>query len=168
MSFASAHNDYLDPDRQLGSQEDEQPNPNLLWAMKWVEVLIKCLDESHGDTHPASVAYARDMLDRAMANPDVLLCLWEIGPVLGTAMPDMSDPLDTVLLADGMEAAFLGIGYQFTKPMAVYSKKRALEALMKQGMTYEEAVEYFDFNVQGAYVGEQTPVFIEDENPVEP
>jgi hypothetical protein len=80
---------------------------------------------------------------------------------------DPDETLDNVLLADGMEAAFLGIGYQFTKQFAVYSKKRALEALMKQGMTYEESVEYFDFNVQGAYVGEHTPVFIDDENPVE-
>ena len=27
-------------------------------------------------------------------------------------------------------------------------------------MTEEEAVEYFQFNVQGAYVGESTPIFI--------
>ena len=95
MSFASAHNDYLDPDRYFHAED-----------------------------------------------------------------PDAA--LDNVLLADGMEAAFLGIGYQFTKPMAVYSKKKALTVLMTQGMTYEEAVEYFDFNVQGAYVGEQTPIYLED------
>ena len=29
-------------------------------------------------------------------------------------------------------------------------------------MDYEEAVEFFDFNVTGAYVGENTPVFLED------
>ena len=29
-------------------------------------------------------------------------------------------------------------------------------------MTYEEAMEYFTFNVTGAYVGENTPVFLED------
>ena len=27
-------------------------------------------------------------------------------------------------------------------------------------MTYEEAVEYFEFNVIGAWVGEQTPMFL--------
>ena len=27
-------------------------------------------------------------------------------------------------------------------------------------MTYEEAIEYFDFNVTGAYVGKNTPIFV--------
>jgi len=30
----------------------------------------------------------------------------------------------------------------------------------RDGMSYEEAIEYFDFNVTGAYVGEHTPMFI--------
>ena len=31
------------------------------------------------------------------------------------------------------------------------------------GMTEEDAVEYFDYNVQGAWVGEGTPIFLYDE-----
>ena len=27
-------------------------------------------------------------------------------------------------------------------------------------MSYEDAVEFFDYNVAGAYVGESTPIFI--------
>jgi len=30
-----------------------------------------------------------------------------------------------------------------------------------KNMTHEEAMEYFDFNVVGSYVGEHTPAFIE-------
>ena len=30
-------------------------------------------------------------------------------------------------------------------------------------MTEEEALEYFDYNVQGAWVGEGTPIFVYDE-----
>ena len=30
-------------------------------------------------------------------------------------------------------------------------------------MSYEEAVEYFDFNVEGAYMGEKTPIWVDDE-----
>jgi len=30
-------------------------------------------------------------------------------------------------------------------------------------MEHEEALEFFDFNVDGSYVGEQTPIFVEDE-----
>lgn len=75
--------------------------------------------------------------------------------------------LETVMFAHDLKEAFVGIGYQFNKPMAVYSKKKTLKLFMKQGMSYEEALEFFDFNVQGAYVGEQTPVFLEDEDPLD-
>jgi len=29
-------------------------------------------------------------------------------------------------------------------------------------MLLEQAIEYFEFNVRGSYVGEQTPIFCED------
>jgi len=31
----------------------------------------------------------------------------------------------------------------------------------RDGMSMEEAEEYFEYNVQGAYVGEDTPIFME-------
>lgn len=66
---------------------------------------------------------------------------------------------ETVLLADGFENAFVGIGRQFGKPIAVYDRKKCIKILMED-MSYEEAEEYFGFNVEGAWVGEQTPVFL--------
>jgi hypothetical protein len=33
---------------------------------------------------------------------------------------------------------------------------------MKDSMCYEDAVEYFSFNVEGAYVGEKTPIWCQD------
>jgi hypothetical protein len=70
---------------------------------------------------------------------------------------------ESILLADGFDAAFIGIGSQFSKePIAVYDRNKCIEILMdRDGMTYEEAIEFFDFNVQGAWVGEKTPVFVE-------
>ena len=67
---------------------------------------------------------------------------------------------ETVLLADEFENAFIGIGRQFGKPMAVYDRKKCIKILMED-MSYEEAEEYFGFNVEGAWVGEQTPVFLD-------
>jgi len=32
--------------------------------------------------------------------------------------------------------------------------------MVKDGMTYEEAVEYFEYNQMGAWVGERTPCFL--------
>ena len=70
---------------------------------------------------------------------------------------------ETVLLADGLENAFLGIGRQFTHPVAIYSYKKTLKCLKGMGMTIEDAIEYFDYNIAGAFVGDQTPVFLQDE-----
>jgi len=68
---------------------------------------------------------------------------------------------ETVKLADGFEDAFVGIGRQFGKPMAVYNKFKCIELLIKEGMSEEEAEEYFQYNVEGAWVGENTPIFLE-------
>jgi hypothetical protein len=65
-----------------------------------------------------------------------------------------------ILLADGFESAFLGIGQQFNTYFAVYNKNKCIEILAEE-MTEGEAEEYFDYNVGGAYVGENTPVFID-------
>jgi hypothetical protein len=76
----------------------------------------------------------------------------------------LKDREESFLLADGLEEAFIGIGYQFHTPIAIYSKSKAIQCLMDKGMDEEQAYEYFDYNVAGAYVGEQTPVFLEDDN----
>ena len=57
-------------------------------------------------------------------------------------------------------SAFLGVTNE-TPHRAVYSEDEVVKAFIKHdGMTWEEAVEYFEFNVIGAYMGEQTPLFI--------
>ena len=72
--------------------------------------------------------------------------------------------IDGALTADGFEKALLGFGYQFNTPVAVYSRERCLHVLMERdGMSREDAEEYFEFNVAGSWVGESTPVFLETE-----
>lgn len=65
----------------------------------------------------------------------------------------------TILLADGLEGAFLGVDETGEAPRAVYSIEECIRILSKD-MSREDAEEYFDYNVSGAYVGEQTPLFI--------
>ena len=75
-----------------------------------------------------------------------------------------SEEAEGALKADGFEAALIGYGYQFNHPLAIYSRNRCINILMKRdGMSSDEATEYFDFNVIGAWVGESTPVFLDDE-----
>lgn len=74
---------------------------------------------------------------------------------------ELVDEFDGALLADGFEDALVGFGYRFSHPVAIYDYNRCIEILMnRDGMTDEEAIEFFDFNVAGAYVGESTPVYI--------
>jgi len=67
-----------------------------------------------------------------------------------------------VIVADGFEDALIGVGQQFNKALAVYDRQKCIEILMERdGMSDEEAVEYFEYNVTGAWVGEYTPIFLE-------
>ena len=56
--------------------------------------------------------------------------------------------------------AFFGVTND-DPPRAVYSEEKVLDVLVKRdGMNYEEAMEFFDFNIRDAYMGEQTPMYI--------
>jgi hypothetical protein len=68
---------------------------------------------------------------------------------------------DDVLFADGFEDALIGYGEHFhSGPVAIYDYHKCISILQERdGMTEEDAVEYFEFNVIGAYVGEKTPIF---------
>jgi len=64
------------------------------------------------------------------------------------------------LLADGFESALIGHTHG-GNIVAVYDYDRCVQILMERDeMSIEDAIEYMEFNVVGAYVGEKTPVFI--------
>ena len=68
-----------------------------------------------------------------------------------------------MLLADGFEECLIGIGSRCGQPdIAVYDQAKCIQVLMSQGMSHEEALEYFDFNVLGSWVGEETPIFVSE------
>ena len=72
----------------------------------------------------------------------------------------LMEQFEGALMATGFEEALIGFGYQFNKTLEVYDRDKCINILIATGMDYEEAVEYFEFNVVGSYVGETTPVFI--------
>ena len=83
---------------------------------------------------------------------------------LNEIVEEMLGEDENIQLADGFENAFLGISRQFyNKPIAVYDREKCIDILMEDmsNEEAEEAEEYFEFNVQGAYVGESTPVFMQ-------
>jgi len=66
-----------------------------------------------------------------------------------------------VLFADGFDDAVIGLGRSFDKYKVIYDKSKVIKKLM-EWMTCEEAEEYFEYNIIGAYVGDGTPMFLED------
>lgn len=76
----------------------------------------------------------------------------------------MIDEDATYLTADGFEGALIGVATPWQanqQPVAIYDAVKCIEILTERmDCSYMEAEEYFSFNVTGAYVGEQTPIFV--------
>ena len=70
-----------------------------------------------------------------------------------------------MLLADGFDDAFVGVGRRCGQPtLAVYSVEKCIEILVKDGATYEEAQEFLEYNSIGSWVGENTPIWVESKS----
>lgn len=69
-------------------------------------------------------------------------------------------PDDSFLTADGFDDAVIGLDEQSMR--LVYSVSKCIAILKTEGMTEEDALEHFSFNVSGAYVGDQTPIWCND------
>jgi hypothetical protein len=69
-------------------------------------------------------------------------------------------PDEEILKADGLDDGIIGI--EENSMRLVYSKSKVIEILMSEDMTEEDALEHYYFNIVGAYVGEKTPIFVED------
>ena len=60
------------------------------------------------------------------------------------------------------DKAIVGIISNTNVNAVCYDKSKIINILMKHDkMTEDEALEYFDFNIIGAWVGEHTPVYLE-------
>ncbi len=71
---------------------------------------------------------------------------------------DWGEPLQKM---DGFDDCIAGVIERIgQKPIICYDKNKVLYKMVKDGMTYEEAVEYFEYNQLGAWVGEHTPCFL--------
>ena len=65
---------------------------------------------------------------------------------------------------DGYDEAIIGpasIWRESTQvSVLVYDAEKIREILMRDGMDAEEAREFIEFNIEGGYLGEQTPVLV--------
>ena len=68
-------------------------------------------------------------------------------------------PDDTLLFADGFDDAIIGLDTLSLK--VVYSKQQMIEILVNEDMTPEDAIEFLEYNTWNTYVGEQTPIYVD-------
>jgi len=67
-------------------------------------------------------------------------------------------PEHEILQADGFDDAIIGL-----EPLSgkvIYDIEKMTMVLIDEGLTHEDAIEYLNFNVLNAYVGESTPFYI--------
>ena len=73
-----------------------------------------------------------------------------------------ADDEPEILFADGYDGAIEGVVWDGERTRVVYTTEEILKILMdRDNMTYDEASEYFDFNVARAHVGVYTPLYLE-------
>ena len=67
-----------------------------------------------------------------------------------------------ILFTEGFDEAIAGVVWDGERTRVVYDTELILELLMgRSEMSYEEAVEYFDFNIAGSDMGVYTPLYLE-------
>ena len=78
---------------------------------------------------------------------------------------EIAEQYPELLVADGFDKAIIGVARTFNKLSVCYDTNKCINILVKRDkMSREEAIEYFEYNVVGAYMGEHTPSFIDSSN----
>lgn len=65
-----------------------------------------------------------------------------------------------MLFWDGLDDAIIGFCDKTMR--CIYSVTKIQEELVKQGMTEDEAVEFYEYNIACSYIGDKTPIMCND------
>jgi hypothetical protein len=76
---------------------------------------------------------------------------------------ELTEP--SYIKADGFDDCVIGLGFRFgNRGTIIYDQAKVIQKLIDNSegkMTEDEAFEYYEFNILGAYVGENMPIFVE-------
>jgi len=75
---------------------------------------------------------------------------------------DINEFAEGAVILDGLDDAIIGIVEEFGNgPRILYSKDKILTILCdRDGMSIEDAEEFYGYNIVGLYAGEQNAVFL--------
>tara|TARA_R100000808_G_C2111763_1_gene125627 strand:+ start:143 stop:406 length:264 start_codon:yes stop_codon:yes gene_type:complete len=79
---------------------------------------------------------------------------------LYTAQQILND--ENALILEGHESAMVAIGTRCGEPtLAVYDRDKLIESFMsKEKWDFEDAQEWVEFNIEGAWMGKETPMIL--------
>ena len=72
----------------------------------------------------------------------------------------ISEEHPDLLTLDGFDEAIIGVVERAGLLAVCYDKSKILRILMRD-MSEIQAIEYYEFNILGAYMGEHTPVYLD-------
>ena len=73
----------------------------------------------------------------------------------------IDENFEVIVYPSGFEDCIVGVGERFGgPPLAVLDVEKMLTQMEREGMTREEAIEYFEYNILGAHVGAENPVYL--------
>lgn len=60
----------------------------------------------------------------------------------------------------GLQDAIVGVEAKSMR--LIMSEEKIIKILMEDGMELEEALDYYGYNIESAYIGEKTPIYIQE------
>lgn len=71
----------------------------------------------------------------------------------------LSLTLEDAIFYEGFDEALIGYAERCGLTVTLYDASKCICILEDNGLSYEEANDYFNYNMMGAYVGGSTPMF---------
>ena len=71
----------------------------------------------------------------------------------------LMDRNNATMLADGFESAIIGLDTSSEPFRVIYDREKMIDLLVGDEMSIEDAIEYLEYNVWNAYVGDGTPIY---------
>lgn len=66
---------------------------------------------------------------------------------------------NNTMLVDGFESAIIGLDTSSETFRVIYDREKMIDLLVGDEMSIEDAIEYLEYNVWNAYVGDGTPIY---------
>jgi hypothetical protein len=74
----------------------------------------------------------------------------------------VSNNEEAMFLPEEYHPALVGVGWRFSDgPLPVYNIEVVLEILTQDGTSMEDAMEWYQYNIIGSWIGSGTPIFVD-------